>query len=873
MKSSQKNRHRSRSIVSDIASNLPEVKSNLRLDVHSTTSDKSETGIDEKKLNLLKSSVDDLLISRSKIQTEPFSILDPLQREESENIRNGYLNSFGYDVLLSPKSFNFAFRSSVTKYLKFQNEIILKYNQNNATLEKIEYLQQCINKLNDNYENIKNDTKEFQAKSDQLISEYEEITKFHNQLTSDLKHFDNLTEINAFLNKPGLNKIVKSSKFTSILKNMDNSLKFIEDNPDFLDAGSYKSTLHSSLGKALTLVRTYVINSLNTTYNMVSKNLSQIKEYNSVITDAFIYNKFESNAEQMNKYIMILYDKKRIYGNEYDGLLSDIFGSYFNIRMNLISPIINSNFGASTILNNDILQVFEDNLSFYIDLINKEYEIFYKFFNEFRLVEEIESTRISSIDIQDIRSPTGSTYSLDIRSLKQAQDLSIATQNSIRNVNQFGEEPDYTENPEFNYFDFLNYGSEPFLTWIHEQVLESVYDFLRNKILKEQNIKILCQLTIMLQKFNQNDNNSSNFSDNQESNKFRIDFAKLFNPILTDLQARLIFRVQVFIDDSIMKYKPRLDDFKISSKDELSFEVNNDVVDESTEKDKCYANWYPTLKKSIILLTQIDQLVNNAIFDDLAHHVIHLCIQSLREAYSFSLKTCGAKDSSLFLIKNLLILKKNVEALDIEYTSYNDVDIDFSGLKEIFNNVKTGQVFKNGLISLARDTIPKLVTNLGDAKLELQIELRNSVHTFIESIVLKVNSILQEPVKADTDFEQLTIKYKEGLRAEFKSLSNILPLYIDDPVVINYLIDGIKELLIQNYELLYNKIVDCVENDSLIDKEKLNNLMELDVLINYLDQLSNEYRIIDEPYFEPIDGIGATEDQEVDNSLLFVTGG
>lgn len=727
-------RIRSGSIVQAIASRVPEVENHVDLE-----------SIAEGLLRPSKSSEN---LAKG---NEFFS--PPLSENERTKLWSKYLKTFEYDLLVDASSENTLFNSKVAKYLDIQNDVILKYNKNRQLLEKINLLFGKVEGLTGKYTTIVSDTHEFQQESNGLITEYAELELLHSKLLSDLSHFDHLNEINGFLNKPGLSKIIRSPKFLKILTKLDSSLKFINLNPDLKDIDSYNVVIQSSMTKSLTLVKNYVINAFNSSYNTILPQLN----HSSITSRALLYNKFEVNCLEINRLMVILYQRQSIYGL-YEGLITDIYSTYFNLRSRLLQDTINSNID----LDKSLIHILQGNLSFYIDLINDEYELFYKFFNDFRLTSDEEGTSALLDD-------------------------------------------DYFSDPNFNYVDYLTFGIDEFVQWIQHSILESLYDNLRNKILKEQEIKNLCPLIILLQKYDE--------EEDKEYYKYQLNFSKFFHPILTDIQSRLIFRVQVYIDEHIIKYKPRHDDFKL---------VNNGDY---------YSGWYPTLRESIQLLTQIHQLVNSLIFDDIAHSIVHVCITSLKQGYEYSQKIIGIKDSILFFMKNLLVLKKNIDNFDIEFTNYNDIDFDFSGLKDLFSKFASGTMWQDGLIGIAKESVPKIVNNMYDAKLELQIELRNNVHMFMNLIIKDIS----EPLKGNTTGASVMKSYRANIELQFSSLKELLLIYIQDTLVINYLIDGIKELIIQNYETYRIQMIKNNDN-----KDDLNELMEIDSLIDFLNQVTSD---------------------------------
>ncbi|GMM34080.1 Golgi transport complex subunit [Saccharomycopsis crataegensis] len=812
------NRHRSRSIVQAIASSVPVVPNHVSLELPDQAESLQTTTTIRRSHSLL-----DIITTTAKASPpENLSSHHPLTTVEKDSLWHQYVQSFEYDVLIDDEAEASRFNMGVSKYLNFQNDLLLKHSHNQMLLQKIDDLLESIYALNVAYTSITKDTKDFQQQSDSLMTEQQELIQFHTVVRDYLSHFEHLNETNAFLNKPGINRIVRSARFLKVLGNLDRSLRFIGEHPDFKDAESYQMVLQSSLTKALTLVKNYINNSLNGLYSTISTQLGQL---NVLTANVLLYTKFEMGSVEINRFMQILYEKQQRHSGDYEGLLSDIHNNYFNIRGKLLAGTLKNQLSAAEVGDRPLIQFLQDNVSFYIGLVNDEYELFYKFFNDYRLhkfqQEDNPDLNLSiadhTLNFSETLTPNTSSPSL------------VGSSTSLMAIGSGFTEPDYFHDPQFNFFEYLSFSGPEFFNWVDTVLLEPLHDLLRPRILKENDITVLCQLISLLQKYYENDDlEEPEFDDAaQDWRKFQIDFARAFNPILTDIQARLIFKVQVYIDDNITKYKPRLDDFKVPP-------ANAASVDENP-LDSAYSGWYPTLRTAVQLLSQIHQLVNSAIFDDLAHGAVHLCIASLREAYSFSLKVSGPKDAQLFLMRNLLALKRSVEGFDIAYAKLADVDFDFSGLKQLFNKVASGTTTVGGLVEAAKESVPKIVTNMYDAKIEIQVELRAVVHGFMETVVEEMAKPLNDATTNTSELHHVMDTFKSAISNELISVKNLLSLYISDPLVAGYLVDGIKELLCDKYEDFYNTTV-----SETIEKAQLNELMEVDALIGYLGDVTLE---------------------------------
>jgi hypothetical protein len=90
--------------------------------------------------------------------------------------------------------------------------------------------------------------------------------------------------------------------------------------------------------------------------------------------------------------------------------------------------------------------------------------------------------------------------------------------------------------------------------------------------------------------------------------------------------------------------------------------------------------WYPTLRKTIWVLSQLHDFVQPAIFEDIAQEAIHLCRTSLVAAADMIRARGGdgaALDGTLFLVRHLFILKEMTQ--DVRLAQRDGVTADYGG--------------------------------------------------------------------------------------------------------------------------------------------------------------------------------------------------
>ena len=172
-----------------------------------------------------------------------------------------------------------------------------------------------------------------------------------------------------------------------------------------------------------------------------------------------------------------------------------------------------------------------------------------------------------------------------------------------------------------------------------ESVCEPLYDYLRPRIIHENQLQKLCELCTLLQMRYMHDEDED--LEPVESNV--LDFSILIQPALEDAQTRLVFLAQGIVREDIEKYKPRPDvlDYPARNRMVSLSGTKSRVPVTSRRKDSAiesmtpipktptiveegdspsgrwgvdtqaaFEGWYPTLKKAIWLLSRIYRLVN-----------------------------------------------------------------------------------------------------------------------------------------------------------------------------------------------------------------------------------------------------------------------
>ncbi|XP_078429535.1 sec34-like family protein [Wolffia australiana] len=262
-----------------------------------------------------------------------------------------------------------------------------------------------------------------------------------------------------------------------------------------------------------------------------------------------------------------------------------------------------------------------------------------------------------------------------------------------------------------------------------------LYDTLRPKIVYETNIDTLCELVDIL-KIEMLGEQSGRRSESSAG------LRPTFKRTLGDVHERLAFRARTFIQDEIRKYFPLDDDLDYPAKLERPTETLSEAA--ASEGSSVFRTWYPSLEKTVSLLSKLYGRLETSVFTGLAQTAVEVCAQSLQSACRLITKRSSAMDGQLFLIKHLLLLREQIVPFDIEF-SVTHKELDFSHLLEHLRRILRGQasVFNwPSSVSLARSLSPRVLESQIDAKKDLEKILK----TTCEEFIMFVTKLVVEPL-------------------------------------------------------------------------------------------------------------------------------
>ncbi|XP_023369357.1 conserved oligomeric Golgi complex subunit 3 isoform X3 [Otolemur garnettii] len=258
-----------------------------------------------------------------------------------------------------------------TKYRQMRDYLSGFQEQCDAILNDVNSALQHLESLQKQYLFVSNKTGTLHEACEQLLKEQSELVDLAENIQQKLSYFNELETINTKLNSPTLS--VNSEGFIPMLAKLDDCITYISSHPNFKDYPVYLLKFKQCLSKALHLMKTYIVNTLQTLTNQLLKRT--------------LIEQIEQRSEKMP---------------EYQQLLNDIHQCYLDQRELLLSPSIACTVTELTSQNNrDHCALVRSGCAFMVHVCQDEHQLYNEFFTKPtpKLDELLEKLCVSLYDV------------------------------------------------------------------------------------------------------------------------------------------------------------------------------------------------------------------------------------------------------------------------------------------------------------------------------------------------------------------------------------------------------------------------------------------------------------------------------------------
>ena len=706
-------------------------------------------------------------------------MLFPFSEKESKELWSRVLESYNYDSLLSLEKVHFMENLAGDEVLNYQEICKVEEEYTQGLIKDTDAIQGLLESLTVQYNEITHAAEDFSSEANILLEKQTRNETVSEEIQNFLQIFESLDKVASTLSKPGIG-IVKKKSFQELLEKLDKSLDFIKAHPSFRDIEMYEFRFRQCMTRSLTLIRNYLLEELKSIYDKVTRKLetettNRAKNAALINYDVFIYNTFKS------------------YLDDTEGL--------FYSQVNLVEQITKriGDYQEYRSLLQDVLKQYFSVRSL---LLKKPVSIFLKECGDSR------ETVIAQI----------CQHGMSFFRRKLERELELFR-------DSFGYKSSY---------DVLAYMVSELYSWFKE-LLTPFYDFMRSKILRETNISSLCELAASLQKHYEFE------EQNSLENYFQVKLSlgELFEPILHDTQSRLVYRIQTYVDGVLATYKPTIEDLNLGHRRNLTTGLVPLLQVETLDKDyskNLFKELYVPVGKALTILTDVYELIDSIVFDDLAHYIIQDCIKMLKNnTYPKYVSAIGPFEAKLFYLNNLIIIYNQLSNFDIQNVR-EETTLDLtSGISEVIHDLRSGQYRHDnngGFLDLLKKSVPKIVNNLIDAKYEVEVE---SDMLVLDLILECSNSIIKplfesEPSSSPTEKCRLL---RNNITTLLPQMVQKMNTYIKNDKVVQLLLDNLCHLFIQSYESFYIGLQQKLDTDVLLRRE-LQEIMEVETFLTFL---------------------------------------
>jgi hypothetical protein len=863
--------------------------------------------------SLANSSTNDMALPQEflPLLTNP-SLMTPLTSADSQSLWSAYTSTFNYNCLLPSSSIDAISALSTNQFQNFQTTCSTNKSNLLNIITSTNSLIASTDSLLAKYNQISHETSEFDATSSKLLSLETSYSTKLSQIEGYLQHFENLETITKNLSRSGFNLIQRHQYFSDeILVQLDSSLDFFAQHENFRDIETYTSRFRQCMTRGLTLIKNYLVLELK---EIDEKVYREEENFNLLVYNEFL-NYIKFHGDEFNLLIQEIVSRISNH-HEYLGLLKDVLANYFRIRRNLVSKYLEnernlknsdkneklsdkneknhnsseklSEKNISASLNNsstsltdsidspksNFVQIFQDQISYYKTIVEKEFNLFKKLFVLGPIPNYMEQEFYQFL--AELLEPLYDNLRyLILRESKISKLCQVTT--LLQKYYEFEEfSDDFSRRSSVN-FEVLtiNYGDlfQNILHDVQTRLIFRIQLYVDDKLMgykpEPEDLMFDVRVGGRRRKIDRNGGSEKDRSSEKNSEKNEKDGEILTNTgdVLTSTGEGLTNSNKILTNTT---EDSKTTETNGEESDSLAKDSSASLLNPSLRPldidypDNLFPNVYPPLAKALTLLSNIYELINSMVFDDLAHYIVHSCIILLKGPfYSLSLTHLGLVDTQLLYLQNLILLKSQVTNFDIQFTR-NDFSIDFtggltSGFSAVWTLIRRGEfTFNDGFLELARKSVPKVVNDMIDANLEIELELENVVREFVEEGGRRICEPLNEKLSeksanseksvansseknvanssegansTNSNTPLITITaFKDNLLIMIPNYHQQIKLFIKDPQIVNFLLESLTNVILVTYE----KYVVSLE------EEREEDFMEVDALSVFLEDLTSQ---------------------------------
>ncbi|KAJ8785462.1 hypothetical protein J1605_007059 [Eschrichtius robustus] len=610
-----------------------------------------------------------------------------------------------------------------TKYRQMRDYLSGFQEQCDAILNDVNSALQHLESLQKQYLFVSNKTGTLHEACEQLLKEQSELVDLAENIQQKLSYFNELETINTKLNSPTLS--VNSEGFIPMLAKLDDCITYISSHPSFKDYPVYLLKFKQCLSKALHLMKTYTVNTLqNLTSQLLKRDPSSVPNADNAFT--LFYVKFRAAAPKVRTLIEQIEQRSEKIP-EYQQLLNDIHQCYLDQRELLLGPSITCTVTELTSQNNrDHCALIRSGCAFMVHVCQDEHQLYNEFFTKptSKLDELLEKLCVS---LYDVFRP----LIIHVIHLETLSELCGILKNEVLE--------DHVQNNAEQLGAFAA-GVKQMLEDVQERLVYRTHIYIQTDIagykpapgdLAYPDKLVMMEEGILVEE----EAAPFLFVGAFSSSSFLGGWYKQqIAQSLKDEQKKVPPSEALFSDVQLEEAEPPNNLTKSGSVESLSPRAQTTI-----SPADLHGMWYPTVRRTLVCLSKLYRCIDRAVFQGLSQEALSACIQSLLGASESISKKKTQIDGQLFLIKHLLILREQIAPFHTEFT-IKEISLDLKKTRDaafkILNPMTVPRFFRlnsnNALIEFLLEGTPEIREHYLDSKKDVDRHLKSACEQFIQ---------------------------------------------------------------------------------------------------------------------------------------------
>lgn len=580
-------------------------------------------------------------------------------------------------------------QDEASKYRKTRDVLNGYQEQCDAILNDVNTALDHLDSLQKQYLFVSTKTGTLHEACEQLLKEQSELVDLAESIQEKLSYFNELENINTKLNSSTLS--VNSEGFVPMLSKLDECIEYVSSHPNFKDYPVYLTKFKQCLSKAMQLIKSHTVNTLQNLTGQLSKR-DPLGAPNADNAFTLYYVKFRAAAPKVRRLIEQVEQRSEKIP-EYHQLLEEIHQCYLDQREVLLSPSINSTITDLTSQNNkDHCALVRSGCAFMVHVCQDEHQLYNEFFSKptSKLDELLEKLCLS---LYDVLRP----LIIHVVHLETLSELCGILKNEMLE--------DHVQN---------------------NVVQLAAFDAVVKQMLEDVQERLVYRTHIYIQ----------------------TDIIG-YKPAPGDLAYPDKLEMMEKIAQSLKEEQMKLNSSNSFSDVQLEESENKKLISSDTRLQSSvspadlHGMWYPTVRRTLVCLSKLYRCIDRTVFQGLSQEALSACIQSLLHASDIIQKNKTQIDGQLFLIKHLLIMREQIAPFHADF-AIKEISLDLKRTRDaafkILNPKAVPNFFRlnshNAILEFLLEGTPEIKEHYIDSKKDVDRHLKLSCESFIQQQTL-----------------------------------------------------------------------------------------------------------------------------------------